>query len=208
MQLNKLSDKEAAVLNTFLAKFNGNELLLQREIADKFIDEIAAGLGQKEIAKKAFTHLLPNDKPTHTGYCIHSLVKVFDNDFIRKHFEQVNPNLVLLKKFENFTEFKKSVCDDLEAAKWAELGKSEKTTQTYSDPRYYFISKVVEKLLNANSKGNGGKKAKRSTAELIAELAVRVEKSLANGEVGYQQVLQELDRLRTNITLRFSSVKD
>lgn len=207
MNLNKLSDKEAQVLNTFLAKFNGNELLLQREIATAFADEITAGLGQKEIAKKAFSHLLPNDKPTRTGYYISSLVKVFDNGVIRQHFTQVNPNLVLLKSFDNFTEFKKSVCTDLEAAKWAELGKLEKTTQTYSDPRYYLISKVVEKLLNASSKGSG-KKAKRSTAELIAELAIKVEKSLASGEVGYQQVLQELDRLRNNITLRFSSVKD
>lgn len=196
MNFNKLSSNEQKIISEFLAKFSQNELLLQKAIYIAFKDKIEGGIALKELSKEAFAFLLPNEKSHKTAYYLRCLEKVFDKKTIEANFEQAGKDTAVLVKFSNFTEFKKSeCCSEKQAIQWKELGKREKTTNTYHDPRYYLISKCCEKLLISQNRGVENKK-KKEIGDLIAEFRKKLDNKISSKDYEIGEVISEIEKLR------------
>ena len=200
-----INTKEQKDLASFLAKYNGNELLLQKAISELLSEELKAeSLSVKDLAKKAFGILLPEVKESLTGYYYDALLQILSEKEISEHFEQANKNLYVLKKHKNFTEFKKEVLSDALEQKWIALSKNQKVLNTYHDPRKYLITKVIEKLVNSS-----GKKAvkPKDLTELFKEFTSKLENKIKANEDGFspEMIVKELDALKERMILLSTS---
>lgn len=199
----KFTNTEKTQAINFLNAFNKEakefKFLILKTCRDELED---SALNVQGIAMQIAKELFGEDfKSGKSGYNRDDVERIFDKNFIKKHFTLENSKTYALNSSQSWVDFKKENLNDKEEALCKEAGKG--FFKRLHDKRYQMIANTVTELRNENSiRSENPKGKKKSLSELFKSVKSQLNNKIAEHEEGYEKaaILAELEELKRYIS--------
>lgn len=195
------SEKTQAInfLNAYNKEAKEFKFLILKTCKEELED---SALNVQGIAMQIAKELFGDDfKSGKSGYNRDDVERIFDKNFIKKHFTLENSKTYALNSAQSWVDFKKENLSDKEEALCKEAGKG--FFKRLHDKRYQMIANTVTELRNENSiRSENPKGKKRSLAELIKSVKTQLTTKITEREDGFDKssIIAELDALKAYIS--------